>query len=121
LITGRRLAHYNSGTMTRRTANLDLAPHEELDLHPDDLARLGLRDGDRAVVASRRGEVVTPVRGSDAMAPGQAFIAFHFPEVAANALTSDVVDTVTSCPEYKVTAVSIRPVAGAPEIPAGDV
>ena len=25
-------------------------------------------------------------------------------------LTSDVVDTVTSCPEYKVTAVSIRPV-----------
>jgi formate dehydrogenase major subunit len=113
LITGRRLAHYNSGTMTRRTANLELAPHEVLDLHPDDVARLGLHDGDRAVVASRRGKVVTQVRGTDAMAPGQAFMAFHFPEVASNALTSDVVDTVTSCPEYKVTAVSIRPVSEA--------
>ena len=36
-------------------------------------------------------------------------MAFHFPNVAANVLTSDVVDAVTSCPEYKVTAVSIRP------------
>jgi formate dehydrogenase major subunit len=45
------------------------------------------------------------------MAPGEAFLAFHFPDVAANLLTSDVVDDATSCPEYKVTAVSIRPVA----------
>ena len=109
MITGRRLAHYNSGTMTRRTPNLELAPEEALDLHPDDLARLGLRDGDHALVASRRGEIATRVRGSDAMTPGQAFMAFHFPNVAANVLTSDVVDAVTSCPEYKVTAVSIRP------------
>jgi formate dehydrogenase major subunit len=114
LITGRRLDHYNSGTMTRRTANLDLSPHEVLDLHPDELARLGLRDGDRAELASRRGKVVTRVRASDAMAPGQAFMDFHFPNVAANVLTSDVVDTVTSCPEYKVTAVSIRPVSSGP-------
>ncbi|WP_183101331.1 formate dehydrogenase subunit alpha, partial [Nocardioides pelophilus] len=112
LITGRRLEHYNSGTMTRRTPNLDLVPEELLDLHPDDLARLGLDDGSRAVVASRRGEVVTRVRASDAIVPGQAFLAFHFPDVAANLLTSDVVDTVTSCPEYKVTAVSIRPSDG---------
>lgn len=109
LITGRRLAHYNAGTMTRRTSNLELVPEETLDLHPDDLARLGLDDGARAAVSSRRGEIVTRVRGSDAIAPGQAFLAFHFPDVAANVLTSDVVDTVTSCPEYKVTAVSIRP------------
>jgi len=110
LITGRRLAHYNSGTMTRRTANLDLVAEEALDLHPDDLARLGLQDGDHAAVASRRGEIVTRVRGSDAIVPGQAFIAFQFPDVATNVLTSEMVDTVTSCPEYKVTAVSIRPV-----------
>jgi formate dehydrogenase major subunit len=113
LITGRRLAHYNAGTMTRRTSNLDLVPEEVLDLHPEDLARLGLGDGDHATVSSRRGDIVTRVRGSDAMAPGQAFLAFHFPEVAANVLTSDAVDTVTSCPEYKVTAVSIRPAPGA--------
>jgi formate dehydrogenase major subunit len=109
LITGRRLEHYNSGTMTRRTPNLDLVPRELLDMHPDDLARLGLEDGDDAEVTSRRGSVVVRAHGSDELAPGEVFMAFHFPEAAANVLTSEVVDTVTSCPEYKVTAVSIRP------------
>ena len=31
LVTGRRLEHYNAGTMTRRTANLVLLPTERLD------------------------------------------------------------------------------------------
>lgn len=109
LITGRRLAHYNSGTMTRRTPNRDLVGHELLDLHPDDLARLGLRDGDETEVTSRRGSVLVRVHATDALVPGEAFIAFHFPDVAANLLTSEVVDAATSCPEYKVTAVNIRP------------
>lgn len=110
LITGRRLAHYNSGTMTRRTPNRDLVPHELLDLHPDDLARLGLRDGDETEVTSRRGSVRVRVHATDTLVPGVAFIAFHHPDVATNLLTSEVVDAATSCPEYKVTAVSIRPV-----------
>jgi formate dehydrogenase major subunit len=78
LITGRRLTHYNSGTMTRRTPNLALVSHEALDLHPDDLARLGLSDGDEVEVASRRGRVVTSVHATDDLAPGQAFLAYHF-------------------------------------------
>lgn len=109
LITGRRLAHYNSGTMTRRTPNRDLVPHELLDLHPDDLARLGLRDGDETEVTSRRGSVRVHVHETDTLVPGEAFLAFHHPDVATNLLTSEVVDPATSCPEYKVTAVSIRP------------
>jgi formate dehydrogenase major subunit len=42
LMTGRRLEHYNAGTMTRRTANLALLPTERMDLHPagDDLGDL---------------------------------------------------------------------------------
>ena len=48
LITGRRLVHYNAGTMTRRTPNLVLAPGEHLDLHPDDAQRLGVGEGDRS-------------------------------------------------------------------------
>jgi formate dehydrogenase major subunit len=35
-------------------------------------------------------------------------MAFHFPDALANALTSDATDEVTSCPEYKVSAVSVR-------------
>jgi hypothetical protein len=33
----------------------------------------------------------------------------HFPDVAVNELTSGWTDDVTSCPEYKVTAVSVQP------------
>jgi formate dehydrogenase major subunit len=111
LVTGRRLTHYNAGTMTRRTPNLTLQPQETLDLHPDDAERLGLRHGEFVEITSRRGAVVAPVHLTDGVAPGQVFLAFHFPEVAANVLTSDAVDEVTSCPEYKVTAVRLQRLA----------
>jgi formate dehydrogenase major subunit len=45
---------------------------------------------------------------TDRVAPGELFMSFHFPEALANALTSDAVDDVTSCPEYKVTAVQLE-------------
>ncbi len=112
LVTGRRLMHYNAGTMTRRTANVELQRGETLDIHPDDANRLALRDGERVEVASRRGKIVAPVRLTDDVAPGEVFLAFHFPDVATNVLTSQAVDDVTSCPEYKVTAVQLRNLDG---------
>ncbi len=59
LITGRRLEHYNAGTMTRRTANLELLPEELLEVNPADAARLGLHecrpgDGDEPPRAAPR-------------------------------------------------------------------
>ncbi|MET8311849.1 formate dehydrogenase subunit alpha [Micromonospora sp. NPDC005173] len=110
LITGRRLVHYNSGSMSRRTPNLELRPREVLDLHPDDAARLRIADGDLVEVSSRRAAVTFSVHLTNTVAPGQLFTAFNFPDTPTNALTSDVTDTVTGCPEYKVTAVSLRPV-----------
>lgn len=108
LVTGRRLEHYNAGTMTRRTGNLQLVPEELLELHPDDALELGVRDGDRVRVASRRGEIEVTADVTGRVAPGQAFMAFHFPEAAANLLTSQHTDEATDCPEYKVTAVRVR-------------
>ena len=109
LVTGRRLEHYNAGTMTRRTANLVLLPTERLDLHPADAARLDVRDGTEVVVSSRRGRIQVGVHLTDDVLPGQVFLAFHFPDAAVNELTSGWTDDVTSCPEYKVTAVSVQP------------
>ncbi|MEU6728194.1 hypothetical protein ABZ917_31190 [Nonomuraea wenchangensis] len=39
---------------------------------------------------------------------GQVFCAFHFAASRVNALISSHADTVTSCPEDKVTAVRLR-------------
>lgn len=107
LVTGRRWAHYNSGSMTRRGGNLDLLPHDTLDLHRDDAARLGVRNGKPVTVESRHGRARLIARVSQDTAPGQVFCAFHFPSSGVNSLTSEHADTVTSCPEYKVTAVRV--------------
>jgi formate dehydrogenase major subunit len=108
LVTGRRLVHYNAGTMTRRTGNLTLLPAETLDIHPTDAARLAVSSGDPVQVTSRRGSLTAPARLTDDVAPGEVFMAFHFPDTPANVLTSPYGDEVTSCPEYKVTAVRLR-------------
>lgn len=107
LVTGRRWAHYNSGSMTRRGGNLALDPVDFLDLHPDDAARYDVRDGRQLTVESRHGRARLIARVSEQTAPGQVFCSFHFPASGVNRLTSDHADTVTSCPEYKVTAVRL--------------
>jgi formate dehydrogenase major subunit len=108
LVTGRRLEHYNAGTMTRRTANLLLLPHERLDVNPIDAARLGLADGGPVVVTSRRGQLKVAAQVTETVSPGEVFLAFHFPDAPVNQLTSGWTDEVTGCPEYKVTAVRIQ-------------
>jgi predicted molibdopterin-dependent oxidoreductase YjgC len=53
------------------------------------------------------GQARLVARVGEQTAPGQVFCSFHFPASGVNHLTSDQADTVTSCPEYKVTAVRV--------------
>jgi formate dehydrogenase major subunit len=115
LVTGRRLQHYNAGTMTRRTANLELLDHEFLEIHPDDAERLWISDGDVVSVRSRVGRIEVEAHVTDRIERGHVFTAFHFPEVRTNLLIGASADVNTSCPEYKVVAVDVRPM---PETPA---
>ncbi|QIZ38688.1 formate dehydrogenase subunit alpha [Saccharopolyspora sp. ASAGF58] len=109
LITGRRLVHYNTGSMTRRTPNTELRPTETLELHPTDAAHLRVLAGTKVTVTSRWGRATLTAHPSHDIAPGQAFASFHFPNAAINDLTSPHTDNTTGCPEYKVTAVRITP------------
>ena len=70
LVTGRRLEHYNVGTMTRRTGNLDLLPKDWLEIHPDDAAELGVATGDAVKVRSKNGEIEIEVEVTGANRPG---------------------------------------------------
>ena len=110
LITGRRLQHYNAGTMTRRTKNLELQDGDWLEIHPEDAARLWIESGDRVSIRSRVGRIETVARVTDRIEPGHVFTAFHFPEIRTNLLVGSSVDVNTGCPEYKVVAVDVRPV-----------
>ena len=108
LITGRRLEHYNVGTMTRRTRNLALRSHETLELNPGDARRLGIADGELVEVRSARGATRIAASLSERIEPGQAFTSFHYPEVRTNLLLGESADLDTGCPEYKVVPVAVR-------------
>ncbi|GMR21111.1 MAG: formate dehydrogenase subunit alpha [Gammaproteobacteria bacterium] len=107
LTTGRRLQHYNCGSMTRRTPNVELVDRDELLLNPFDAARYRINNNDNVEVRSRQGTTHLRARISDDVKPGVLFTTFHFPEVAINQLTSGVLDLDAKTPEFKVTAVAI--------------
>jgi formate dehydrogenase major subunit len=111
LVTGRRLQHYNAGTMTRRTGNIELNDRDVLEIHPDDAAALWIDDGEKVSVRSRMGQIDITAQVTDRIERGHVFTTFHFPETRTNLLVGASADVNTSCPEYKVIAVDVRPVA----------
>ena len=111
LTTGRILSQYNVGAQTRRTANVQWHHEDRLEIHPHDAQERGVRDGDWVGIASRAGQTVLRARVSERMQPGVVYTTFHFPESGANVITTDSSDWATNCPEYKVTAVQVLPVA----------
>ncbi|GHE84162.1 hypothetical protein GCM10018785_60140 [Streptomyces longispororuber] len=110
LTTGRVLAQYQSGAQTRRVAELNAAaPGPFVELHPRLAARLGLADGDRVAVVSRRGRAVAPARVTSGIRPDTVFMPFHWPgEGRANTLTHPALDPVSRMPEFKVCAVRLE-------------
>ncbi|MGH8910825.1 MAG: molybdopterin oxidoreductase family protein, partial [Egibacteraceae bacterium] len=107
LTTGRRLDSYNTGVQTGGYAS-PLRRREALCIHPADGARLGIADGERVRVTSRRGSVESPVRYDRTLRPGLAFITLHFTdEVDTNILTNDAWDPKSGTAEFKATAIRI--------------
>jgi formate dehydrogenase major subunit len=114
LVTGRILQHYNAGTMTRRTGNAELVDRDLLEIHPEDAARLWVGDGDTVSVRSRVGRIEVQARVTTRIEPGHVFTTFHFPQTRTNLLVGQSADVNTSCPEYKVIAVDVRPLSEDP-------
>lgn len=110
LTTGRVVAQYQSGAQTRRVGELnDAAPGPFVELHPRLAERLGVLDGDRLVVVSRRGRAVAPARVTDAIRADTVFMPFHWPgEGRANNLTNPALDPTSRMPEFKVCAVRVE-------------
>jgi formate dehydrogenase major subunit len=110
LTTGRILSQYNVGAQTRRTSNNIWHDEDVLEIHPFDAEHRGIRDGDLVSLASRSGEIALHAQISERMQPGVVYTTFHHPLTGANVVTTELSDWATNCPEYKVTAVEVRPV-----------
>ena len=109
LVTGRNLYHYNAMAMTGKTPGLmEIEGHSYLELNTKDAEALGIRDGERVRVSSRRGTVSTEARVSGKTNPGECWMPFHYLDGGANWLTNAALDDIARAPEYKVCAVRIE-------------
>ncbi|MEO3858642.1 molybdopterin-dependent oxidoreductase [Acrocarpospora sp. B8E8] len=107
LTTGRRLDSYNTGVQSSGFAS-PLRRGENIELSPEDAARLGVTAGEEVRISSRRGTVVAPVYIDPALRPGLVFMTMHFPdEVDTNALTIEATCPIAGTAEFKAAAVRI--------------
>ena len=89
-------------------------------MHPQDMARQGFKDGDLAFVTSKRGSIVVPVQASAELGLSQTFMAMHWGEeflsgqastgqrlAGVNALTTSAYCPDSKQPEFKHTAIKV--------------
>jgi formate dehydrogenase alpha subunit len=109
LSTGRLLFQYHTGSMTRKMDAFNaVSPEAYVEISPGDAKRLGVLDGNKVKVTSRRGSIDIKAVISDRPAEGMLFMPFHFREAAANVLTSTALDPIAKIPELKVCAVKVE-------------
>ena len=109
LITGRLMAQYNTGTMSRRIDQLNrIAPAGYVELNREDALQMTVVPGDQVRVTSESGSLVTAVKVSVAVPRGFVFIPNHFPDTMLNVLVPNNTDPVAHTPAYKGVPVRIE-------------
>jgi len=109
LTTERSLFHYHTGTMTRKVRGLNIFRGEELvEINPEDASALGIGDGEKVKVISRRGKIWAKAKVTEDSPVGVVSMSFHFAESPTNQLTNPALDPVAKIPELKVSAVRIE-------------
>jgi assimilatory nitrate reductase catalytic subunit len=113
LTTGRVLAQYQSGSQTRRVAELNAAaPEPFVEIHPETARGLRIAEGDLVILTTRRGRAIVKARLTRDIRFDTLFVPFHWGGAgSANALTNAALDPVSRIPEFKVCAVKIEKAA----------
>jgi assimilatory nitrate reductase catalytic subunit len=106
-----------TGTLGRLFGHV---PEPTVQMHPQDMARRQLKDGDLVHLTSRRGSILLPVAGSTELGLSQAFVAMHWggeflggssstgePLAGVNTLTTSAFCPDSKQPELKHAAVKI--------------
>ena len=102
------LFHYNTGTMTMRTANIQREyPHNFVQINTLDAQKLGIKKQQKVRVKTRRGELEVEAEVTDKIKPGVIWMPFHFSHQPTNILTNNAFDPVCKTAEYKACAARI--------------
>ncbi len=108
LMTGRLIFHYHTRTQTDRCAVLHYeVPESYIQINTQDAKEIGIKQGEKIKVKSRRGETITTARVSEDVAPKVLYMTMHFNE-GANNLTNTALDPLSKMPELKHCAVAVE-------------
>ena len=111
LMTGRILYHYTTRAMTGKTPELmEIEGKSFIEMNIVDAEKLGIANGDKVRVSSRRGTIESTARVGTKTSPGESWMPVHFPDGNANWLTNAALDKYARIPEYKVCAIKIEKV-----------
>ena len=109
LMTGRILYHYTTRAMTGKTPELmEIEGKSFIEMNVEDAEALGIKNGDKVRLTSRRGQIESTARVGTKVSKGESWMPFHFPDGNANWLTNAALDKYARIPEYKVCAIRIE-------------
>jgi assimilatory nitrate reductase catalytic subunit len=110
LLTGRGTSsQWHTQTRTGKSAVLrKLYPDGiYVEMNSQDADSLGIQTNQKALISSRRAEIVATVFVTNTVQPGQLFIPMHY--AVTNELTYPAFDPYSRQPSYKACAVAIKP------------
>jgi len=110
----RALDSYNTGVQTEHFPS-PIRTGEALSISTTDADLLGVADGERVTVSSRRGSITMTIEVEEHLAVGLCHTTFHFPETTdINQITSDAVDPKSGTAEFKAAAVRVDKLVDGP-------
>ncbi len=114
LTSGRVRDQWHTRTKTGKVNRLlTHIPHPYLEMNQVDAFLRNLKDGDIAVVQSKRGKAQVKVQVSDTIGKGVVFMPMHWGKVLGNDygrvnnLTTSIIDPISKEPDFKFSAVEV--------------
>jgi len=111
LNTGRVLEHWHTGSMTRRIPILHRAvPESYVEINAVDATALGITNGTKVKIVSRRGSMVmkASINGRGRPPKGMVFVPFFDENYLINEVTLDAFCPISKQPDYKKCAVKLE-------------
>ncbi len=111
LNTGRVLEHWHTGSMTRRVPILHKAvPKGYVEINADDATAMGITNGSKVKITSRRGSVVMDamINGRGNPPKGMVFVPFFDENFLINEVTLDAFCPISKQVDYKKCAVKLE-------------
>ena len=116
LTTGRIRDHWHTMSKTGKVNKLrQHSPNAFVELHPDDAFSRNIADNQLVEVVNNRGTVRLKAKITDEIKKGVVFIPMHWGKILnsdlnrVNNLTSGLIDAISKEPDFKFSAVELRP------------